>query len=50
VKWNPGLAEGYLRLGDTEEKLSEKDAARKAYSKFLDLAPNDKRRTASRRS
>jgi tetratricopeptide (TPR) repeat protein len=46
VKWNPGLAEGYLRLGDSEEKLSEKDAARKAYSKFVDLAPNDKRSDA----
>ncbi len=46
VKWNPGFAEGYLRLGDAEEKLADQKAAREAYSKFLDLAPNDKRSEA----
>jgi hypothetical protein len=38
--------EGYLRLGDAEEKLADRKAAREAYSKFLDLAPNDKRSEA----
>jgi tetratricopeptide (TPR) repeat protein len=49
VKWNPGSAEGYLRLGDAEEKLADQKAAREAYSKFLDLAPKDKRSEAVRK-
>lgn len=43
TKWNPGLAEAYFRLGEAQEKLRDKRAAREAYTKFLELAPNDKR-------
>lgn len=43
TKWNPGLAEAYFRLAGAQEKLRDKRAAREAYTKFLELAPNDKR-------
>jgi tetratricopeptide (TPR) repeat protein len=42
TKWNPGLAEAYLRLGETYEKLKEVDQARQAYQKFLELDPKHK--------
>lgn len=43
TRWNPGLAEAYFRLGEAEEKLADKKAARDAYAKFLEIAPQDKR-------
>jgi len=43
TKWNPGLAEAYLRLGEAREKLKDQKAARAAYAKFLELAPDHKR-------
>ncbi len=43
TKWNPGLAEAYFRLGEADEKLRDKKAAREAYAKFVELAPEDKR-------
>jgi tetratricopeptide (TPR) repeat protein len=43
VKWNPGFAEAWFRLGETEEKLKDKRAAEEAYRKFIELAPDDKR-------
>ena len=43
TKWNPGLAEAYLRLGEAREKLKDQTAARAAYAKFLELAPDHKR-------
>lgn len=46
AKWNPGYAEAYMRLGDAEEKLKDKKAARQAYAKFVELAPEDKRAEA----
>ena len=42
TRWNPNYAEAFLRLGDSEEKLRDKDAARQAYAKFLELAPDGK--------
>ncbi len=43
TKWNPGFAEAYFWLGEAEEKLRDRKAAREAWSKFLELAPEDKR-------
>ncbi len=43
TKWNPGLAEAWLRMGDAETKLKNEKAAREAYAKFLELSPKDKR-------
>ena len=42
TKWNPGLAEAYLRLGEAEEKFKDQKAAKEAYSKYLELAPDSK--------
>jgi len=43
TKWNPGYAEAYFWWGEAEEKLKESKTAREAWSKFLELAPEDKR-------
>jgi tetratricopeptide (TPR) repeat protein len=40
--WNPSSAEAFLHLGESEEKLRDKKAAREAYEKFIALAPDDK--------
>ena len=42
TRWNPTYAEAFLRLGDSEEKLKDKSAAREAYAKYLELAPDAK--------
>ena len=42
TKWNPGLAEAYLMLGEAEEKLRNKVEAKQAYGKYLELAPEAK--------
>jgi len=42
AKWNPGLAEAYLRLGEAYEKLKATDQARNAYEKFLELEPKSR--------
>lgn len=40
--WNPTLAEAFLRLGESEEKLNDKKGAKEAYAKYLELAPDAK--------
>jgi tetratricopeptide (TPR) repeat protein len=42
TRWNPGYAEAYLRLGESEEKLKDAKAAREAYAKYVELAPDSK--------
>ena len=32
----------YLRLGEAQDKLKDPKAAREAYAKYLELAPEDK--------
>jgi tetratricopeptide (TPR) repeat protein len=49
TKWNPIAPEPYLRLGDAEEKQRSWKAAREAYEKFLELAPDDKRAAEARK-
>jgi tetratricopeptide (TPR) repeat protein len=41
--WNPTLAEAFLRLGEADEKRHDRDGAKQAYSKFLEVAPDSKR-------
>jgi len=41
-RWNPGLADAFFRLGEAREKLKEKDAARTAYARVVQLAPDSK--------
>jgi len=40
--WNPTYADAYLRLGESEDKLKDKQAASEAYAKYLELAPDGK--------
>lgn len=42
TKWNPTLADAFLRLGESEEKLKDDKAAHEAYAKYLELAPEAK--------
>jgi tetratricopeptide (TPR) repeat protein len=42
TRWNPGLAEAFLRLGVAREKLRDKAGAQEAYAKYLELAPDAK--------
>jgi tetratricopeptide (TPR) repeat protein len=40
TKWDPGSAVAFLKLGEAEEKLRDRPAAREAYTKYLALAPD----------
>lgn len=42
TKWNPGFAQAYLKLGEAEEKFKDRKAAKEAYTKYLELAPDAK--------
>ncbi len=42
TKFNPSSAEAFFRVGEAEEKLKNKDAARLAFQKVLNLAPDSK--------
>ncbi|MBE7543583.1 MAG: tetratricopeptide repeat protein [Bryobacteraceae bacterium] len=43
TKWNPGMGEAWLKLGEAREKLKEIDEAREAYAKYLELEPEGKK-------
>ncbi len=49
LKWNPALAEAYLRLGETAEKLHDAKAERQAYAKYIELAPQGKNAESARK-
>jgi tetratricopeptide (TPR) repeat protein len=42
TKWNSGDPEAWLRLGEANEKLHQKQAAHDAYQKYLELASDAK--------
>jgi Flp pilus assembly protein TadD len=42
TKWDDSNSEAWLLLGDADERLKNKDAARAAYKKYLDLAADTK--------
>lgn len=42
TKYNDGNSEAWLRLGEAEEKLKDKPAAREAYQKYLEIASDAK--------
>jgi tetratricopeptide (TPR) repeat protein len=42
TKYNPNSAEAFLKVGEVEEKLNNKDAARIAFEKVVKLAPDSK--------
>jgi len=49
TKWDPGSAEAFLKLGESEEKLNDHAAAREAYETYLQLAPDAKNGSAIRK-
>jgi tetratricopeptide (TPR) repeat protein len=49
TKWDPGSSEAFLKLGESEEKLNDRAAARGAYEKYLELAPAAKNSDAIRK-
>ncbi|HEY2016509.1 MAG TPA: tetratricopeptide repeat protein [Bryobacteraceae bacterium] len=42
LKWNDGFGDAWLRLGEVEEKLKDPQAAKQAYAKYLEVAPDAK--------
>lgn len=42
AKWNPGLAEAYLRMGEAAEKSGDAASEKEAFSKYLDVSPDAK--------
>lgn len=42
TKWNEGYGDAWLRLGEVEEKLKDPQAAKEAYAKYLEVAPDAK--------
>lgn len=40
--WDPSSAEAFLKLGESDEKLRDRDGARDAYEKYLAVAPDAK--------
>jgi len=42
TKWDPGSSEGFMRLGEADEKLHDLAGAREAYTKYLELVPDAK--------
>lgn len=49
TKWDPNLAEAFLRLGEARGKLGEEESARAAYKKFLKLEPDGKQAASVRK-
>ena len=42
TKYNPGSADAYFKVGEAEERLKNADAAKIAFQKVVQLAPNTK--------
>jgi tetratricopeptide (TPR) repeat protein len=42
TKYNPNSAEAFFRLGEAQEKLKNKEGAKAAFEKVLQLAPDSK--------
>ncbi|MDQ2842930.1 MAG: tetratricopeptide repeat protein [Acidobacteriota bacterium] len=42
TKFNPSSAEAFFKVGEAEDKLKNPDAARLAFKKVVDLAPDSK--------
>jgi tetratricopeptide (TPR) repeat protein len=42
TRWDPTNFEAFLKLGEAREKLKDPAAAKQAYAKFLELAPESK--------
>ena len=42
TRWNSGDPDAWLRLGEVSEKLKDHDAAKQAYTKYLEVASDAK--------
>ncbi len=42
TKYNPSSAEAFYKVGEAEDKLKDKDKARLAYKRVVDIAPDSK--------
>lgn len=42
TRWDAGNAEAWLKLGEAQEKLKDRAAAKEAYTKYLELKPDAK--------
>jgi tetratricopeptide (TPR) repeat protein len=42
TRWDPGSSEGFLRLGEADEKVRDLAGAKDAYTKYLTLTPDAK--------
>ncbi|MBS1829910.1 MAG: hypothetical protein JST93_31710 [Acidobacteria bacterium] len=49
TRWDPSNPEGFLKLGEAREKLKDHAAAKVAFTKFLELAPDSKLAPAIRK-
>ena len=49
VNWNPGLADAWFLLGEAKEKLNDRKAARAAFEKYLETAPDGKNAKEARK-
>ncbi len=49
TRWDPTNPEAFLKLGEAREKLKDQAAAKEAYAKFLELAPESKAAPAIRK-
>lgn len=47
--YDPNLADAFLRLGESREKLHDKKGAKAAYEKYLELKPESKTAAAIKR-
>jgi len=48
-KWDPNLADSWFRLGEAEERLHDKKAAKAAFAKYLEMAPDGKEAAAAKK-
>jgi len=46
LKWDPNSAEAYLNLGEVLEKMNDKEGAKQAFTKFLEIEPESKQAPA----
>lgn len=49
TRWNPGLGDAWLKLGEAREKLKEIAEAREAYEKYLEVEPDGRKAASIRR-
>jgi TolA-binding protein len=49
TRWNPVFADAFFRLGETYAKLGQKEKAREAFAKVVEVAPEHKKAAEAKR-